>query len=355
MQNVLANIYRSRHTAMKSLEKAIALYFDEYPAYLDFSHSNPSLAADLDALESGNYSLWCSDPDSLSLLSNRILSPSNLHIIIFNGLNDALSVLLRYSGLSVQPLPRLTLYTFDPIPLPLRQAFPSHIYKVVSYPFCNCSFSINVNSSSISYAAEFNKAFSNSIGSVVRQFPNSVLPSETLRDYLCQQRYASCNFLNARDKLYSQLASDNWFHFVPIEQSLATTLTDIYRLRVAHRLAGLLNDYSVYLLGDHFSEIGLKSFPTNRLDPSLLQGTISIDPGSHTLANHAYFRPCDLLEKGALPVPIGYTYDHIHSQPCLPFLPDASSSSFTQLASELHASNDKLFAIEVYGSFPFRQ
>jgi len=340
---------------MQNLARAITLCYDESPVYLDFTRTSAELLENLSSLRASKFALWISDPDSLSILDHHIAIPSHIHILIFNGLGDALAALLRFSSLGERSLPPLTIYTFDPIPLPLKQAFSDYTYKVISYPFCATLFKVNINSSAVSYAAEFKHGFIHPIESIVSSISSFTSSQATLSDYLSHKRYASDGFLSARERLYSKLTDIDLFDFISAEQRLATTLTDIYRLGLAFRLNNLRQDHEVRLQGNHFSEIGLTSLPTDRIHSSVLRGTISIDPGSHTLSNHSYFRPCDLLDKGALPVPIGYSYDHITSEPNIPFVPDTTSASLTELFDALHSLKYRTFLVRVLGSFPFTQ
>jgi len=60
-----------------------------------------------------------------------------------------------------------------------------------------------------------------------------------------------------------------------------------------------------------------------------------------------------LLDKGALPISIGYHYTHITSDYEIPHCPELSSISISELSEKVCSAAGKLYEVYVQGSFDF--
>jgi len=353
MLNVVLNIFSSRQIPMHSLAE---LLYEKHPfptQYFDFS-STPQLFKDFIASVAGQeYLLWSSDPDALHLFESLNLKPYELHLIIFNGLNDLILSLNLFEKLIIASRTRLIIYTFDKVPLVIRTTYANYKFMTISYPFINFNTRIfTCHKPVISFAAEFNNSFSSSIQTIFSRFRKIYPDSSMLSMYLHNQRHASTHYLQTRDYFYQHFSPSDLSSVVPTEQLLSTMLSDLYRLKLAFNLNNTLSEDSVRFQGNHFLDIGFKAVPTSRFDTSIISGTYSLDPGSHTLSNHSYYRPCDLIQKGSVPVPIGYSYSHIKFRPHLPALQDSSPSSIMAFLDKVSASHPQYYDVTVLGSFP---
>lgn len=354
MINIIANLYPLRLLATQNLYRAIQSTAND-PSYL-FDFSDPT-SIDLSVFDSCSrtvYNLWSTDPSSINLIRHFPVHPREHHILIFNGLKDVFQTLRSFYHLGSDISIALTIYTFDSLPKPIIDLHPRIRFKTISYPFFPLNFKITLPPRPLlTFAGELNYSYSMSIPELINTLTSFFPNYQYLSNFLSHDRLASYNYNIDRCALYHYIATSDVEIFSSCEQLYSTLISDIFRLRLVRNLSRILSPTQHFLQGDHILHFGLSAKPSNRNISSDLHGTLSLDPGSHTISNILYYRPCDLLSRGALPVPIGYQYPHITASHPLPYLSDFNPSSFTQLIDHIATLSGKCIEVSVNGTFTF--
>lgn len=354
MINIIANLYPLRLLATQNLYQAIQSTTNN-PTYL-FDFSNPASIdpSVFDSCSRTVYNLWSTDPSSINLIRHFPAHPHEHHLFIFNGLKDVFQTLRSFYHLCYDPSTVLTIYTFDTLPKLIMDLNPRIKFKTISYPFFPLNFKITLPPRpTLTFAGELNYSYSTSIPELINKLTSFLPNSEYLSTFLSHDRLASYNYNIHRCELYQHISTSDVEIFSSYEQLYSTLISDIFRLRLVRNLSRILSPTQYFLQGDHILHFGLSAKPSNRNITSDLHGTLSLDPGSHTISNILYYRPCDLLSRGALPVPIGYQYPHITASHPLPYLSDFNPSSFTQLTDHIATLNGKCIDVSVNGTFSF--
>lgn len=289
--------------------------------------------------------IWCTDGHGIfyTSCSNRL----SINDIVLNSLKEICKIADSYKQRIQGYDHSIILHVFDKVPDSVKAYYHPIRFEAIKLPFSDIRKIININQQpKLMFACEFARTYTVNI---------SLLDLDNELDLMSTykiERWSDKNSILFRDELIDRLLLSEGI-IIPDacknSQDIIGTITDLYRYKLSRNLAKM-NDKTIKIIGNDNLEMGIFGANESNYSNEIFRGNMSIDPGSHSFAERNYFRPLQSIIFGAIPIPIGYNYEHIAFSEEFPFLASNNKLALEECLSKIKSIKDVNIEVIINGA-----